>query len=145
MESFRAIGNVLWLVLFGWWLAIGYVLAGIIMALPIITIPMSVQAFKLAGYVLWPFGRTMVERQDSDEPLALVGNVFWVVLVGWWLALAHLGAAMLLFVTIVGIPFAVVVARMAAMAVWPVGMEVVGVDEAERRRYEYRRHLRLVA
>ena len=87
----RTLGNILWLVLAGFWLAIGYVLAGIVMCLLIITIPLGLQAFKLANFALWPFGRTVVEQPDANLALGCLGNVVWLVLVGWELAIAPRG------------------------------------------------------
>src|SRR5262252_9745705 len=94
--------NVIWLVLEGIWMAIGYVIAGIICFILIITIPFGIASFRIAGYVLWPFGRT-VERQPSAGIGSMIGNVLWVILFGWWLAIGHLVAGALLMLTIIGI------------------------------------------
>ena len=84
----RAIGNLLWLVLAGCWLALGYALAGIVNCIFIITIPFGVQAFKLARYALWPFGHMVVHRPDRDVALGCLGNAIWLVFGGVWLASA---------------------------------------------------------
>ena len=89
MELINFVLNVLWLVLSGIWMAIGYVIAGVIMFVLIITIPFSIASFRFAGYALWPFGRTVVERPDADTP-SLIGNVIWFILAGWWIALGHI-------------------------------------------------------
>lgn len=129
MSAVRLILNILWLVLAGIWLAIGYVLAGIIMCLLIITIPFGLQAFKLAGFVVWPFGRMVVPRPDADSTSRIVGNVLWLLLVGWWLALEHVVTAVALALTIIGIPFAIANLKLAFIAVWPFGREIVPVDD----------------
>jgi uncharacterized membrane protein YccF (DUF307 family) len=123
----RTIGNILWLVLAGWWLALGYVIAGVIMFVLIITIPFGVQAFKLASYALWPFGRTVI---DDPHPSALgfVGNVIWLVVAGIELALAHVVAGVLLCITIIGIPLGVACFKMIPLALLPFGKEIVPVD-----------------
>jgi uncharacterized membrane protein YccF (DUF307 family) len=96
----RTVGNVLWLILAGWWLALGYVLAGIVAFILIITIPFGIAAFRLAGFVIWPFGRTTVFRRNAGV-WSVIGNVIWLVVVGWELALAHLVAG--LFINLVPI------------------------------------------
>ena len=127
----RVLGNTLWLVLAGVWLAIGYAIAGIISFILIITIPFGVQAFKLAGYALWPFGRVVVARDDSDEGLSILGNVLWIVFAGWWLALAHIAVGFVLCVTIIGIPFGIASFKMAGLAIAPFGREVVDADHPD--------------
>jgi uncharacterized membrane protein YccF (DUF307 family) len=122
--------NIIWLVLSGVWLAIGYALAGIVMFILIITIPFGVQAFKLAGYSLWPFGRTIVKRPDAGAA-SVIGNVLWLLLAGWWLALLHLVSAVLLAVTIIGIPLALANVKLVPAALWPFGREIVHTEELE--------------
>ena len=128
----RTIGNVLWLVLCGIWMAIGYAAAGVLMFLLIVTIPFGVQAFKLAGYALWPFGRVMVDAPGAGGCLPAVGNILWLVLAGIWLALGHLVSALFLAITIIGIPFAVANVKLAGAALVPFGRTVMGVEEAQR-------------
>jgi uncharacterized membrane protein YccF (DUF307 family) len=118
------VGNLLWLVLCGFWMAILYGIAGLLGLLLIVTIPLGIQAFKLAGYVLWPFGRTVVSQPGASPVWTVVGNVVWVILIGWWLALAHVIAAVLFFITIIGIPFGVASLKMARLALLPFGYEV---------------------
>jgi uncharacterized membrane protein YccF (DUF307 family) len=120
----RTLLNILWLILSGLWLAIGYAIAGIVMFIFIITIPFGVQAFKLAGYSLWPFGRTDVKRADAGGA-SVVGNLIWLLFAGWWLALAHLATALLLAVTVVGIPLAIANVKLVPVALWPFGREIV--------------------
>lgn len=121
----RLIGNIVWVLLAGWWLAIGYVLAAIINAIFIITIPFAVQSFKLAGLVLWPFGKVVIVRQDGDAALGCIGNAIWFVTSGVWLALGHLFAGVVLCVTVIGIPFGIASFRMAGLALAPFGKQVI--------------------
>jgi uncharacterized membrane protein YccF (DUF307 family) len=127
-RSVRTLGNVLWLVLAGIWLAIAYVVAGVINCILIITIPFGVQAFKLAGYSLWPFGRTVVKKPDAGAG-SVIGNVLWLVLAGWWIALAHLVTAFALAITIIGIPLALGNVKLIPVALWPFGREIVSAAE----------------
>lgn len=120
----KTVGNILWVLLVGWWLALEYVIAGLLMLCPIVTIPLSVQAFKLAGYALWPFGRAVVDK-PGNAAAAGIGNVIWLILAGWWLALSHLVAALLCFITIIGIPFGVANLKLAGLAIWPFGKTIV--------------------
>jgi uncharacterized membrane protein YccF (DUF307 family) len=120
----RTIANVLWLVLGGIEMAILYVLAGVIAAVLIVTIPLVVPAFRLAGYTLWPFGRVVVRQHDAGAGSA-IGNLVWFLLVGWLLALGHLVFALLNAVTIIGIPFAVAHLKLAGLALRPYGKDVV--------------------
>ena len=91
----RIILNVIWLVLCGIWMAILYALAGIICFILIITIPFGIAAFRISNYVLWPFGRTIAPREGGMGPGAVIGNVIWVILFGWELAIGHLVAGIL--------------------------------------------------
>src|SRR6266542_665734 len=100
----RTLGNLLWLVLVGWWLAIAYVLAGILACLLIVTIPFGLQAFKLAAFTVWPFGRVVVPRLDAEPGIDAVANLVWFVLLGLPLAVAHVVAGIVLCATVVGIP-----------------------------------------
>ncbi len=129
----RTLGNLIWLILAGWWLAIGYALAGLLMMILIITIPFGIQAFKLAGYVIWPFGRAVVPIPKSAAAKApsVVANILWFVLAGIWLAIGHIVSAILLAITIIGIPFAVVSFKMAGLALFPFGKTVVPARVAE--------------
>jgi uncharacterized membrane protein YccF (DUF307 family) len=105
-------------------MAILYGIAGLLGLILIVTIPLGIQAFKLAGYVIWPFGRTVVDQPGASPVWTVIGNVVWVILIGWWLALAHVIAAVLFFITIIGIPFGVASLKMARLALLPFGFEV---------------------
>jgi uncharacterized membrane protein YccF (DUF307 family) len=125
----RTILNIIWLVLSGFWLAVGYALAGIVMFILIITIPFGVQAMKLAGYSLWPFGRAVVKKPSAGAG-SVIGNIIWLVLAGWWLALAHLVTGVALAITIIGIPLAIANWKLIPIALWPFGREIVPSDMA---------------
>src|SRR6266511_1767464 len=125
----RFILNVIWLVLAGLWLAIGYLLAAGLLAITIIGIPFAKQSLKLAGYALWPFGRTLVQSSGRHKGLSVVGNILWFVLAGWWLALEHLILGALLCLTIIGIPLGVGSFKMAGAALVPFGRKVVKLSE----------------
>jgi uncharacterized membrane protein YccF (DUF307 family) len=124
----RTLLNIVWLVLSGLWLAIAYAVAGVVACLLIITIPFGIQAFKLAGFSLWPFGRAVVKRPDAGAG-SVIGNILWLVLFGWWLAILHLITALALAITIIGLPFAWANVKLVPMALWPFGREVVAADE----------------
>lgn len=119
--------NVIWLVLGGVIMALGWALAGVVMCILIITIPFGIAAFRFAGYALWPFGRTVVQRPDAGAP-SLIGNVIWFILAGWWIALGHIVAGVLQCITIIGIPFGVANFKLARLAIMPLGKEIVPID-----------------
>jgi uncharacterized membrane protein YccF (DUF307 family) len=116
--------NVIWLVVEGLWMAVGYVLAGIVCFVLIVTIPFGIAAFRIAGYVLWPFGRSAVRRADAGAGSA-IGNVIWFVLCGWWLALGHLIAGVALCLTIIGIPLGLASFKIIPVTLLPLGTEIV--------------------
>jgi uncharacterized membrane protein YccF (DUF307 family) len=124
----RLILNVVWLLLFGWWLALVYAVTGVIMCILIITIPFGIAALRLAAYVLWPFGWTMVPRTDAGVP-SVIGNIVWFVIAGLWLAISHLVVGVLWCLTIIGIPIGVANFKLAAVAVAPLGKEIVRTDD----------------
>ncbi len=122
--------------------------AAVIMAITIIGLPWARAAFNIAFYTLLPFGQKAVSRAEytgqedlGTGPLGVLGNVIWLVLAGWWLALGHLVTAALLAVTIIGLPFAWAHVKLAGLALWPIGKMIVPIDEAERRAV-YQRHMR---
>src|SRR5215470_7098235 len=124
--------NVLWIVCGGLWMALGWLVAAIVMAITIIGLPWARAAFNIAAYTLVPFGQRAVPRdlytgrEDiGTGPLGLIGNIIWFVLAGWWLALGHLIAAIVLAITIVGIPFAWAHLKLAGLALWPIGKTIV--------------------
>jgi uncharacterized membrane protein YccF (DUF307 family) len=123
----RLIGNILWLVLCGFAMAVSYAIAGVVMCLLIITIPFGIASFRIAGYALWPFGRTVVARADAGAGSCL-GNVIWFVLAGLWLAIAQVITGVLLCCTIIGIPLGIASFKMAGLAIAPLGKEIVPID-----------------
>lgn len=127
----RVVGNILWLILGGLILALGYLAAGVVMFVLIITIPFAIQSFKLAGFSLWPFGRVMVDRGSASSGPSTIGNVIWLLLAGLWRALGHLLAALVLAITIIGIPFAVAHVKLAGAALTPFGRSVMSREQAE--------------
>lgn len=129
----RLILNVIWLVLSGFWMAVGYVFAGLLMIIPIITIPFSIAAFRNALFCLWPFGRTVVARPHGYGAVTTIGNVIWLIFAGWWLALGHLITGVALCITIIGIPFGVQNFKLIAIALMPLGKEIVTYEEADTR------------
>ena len=121
----RTIGNILWFVLAGLWMAIGYVLAGVVQCITIIGIPFGLQSFKLAGNALLPFGRVVVQRMDRSATGTGLGNVIWLLLGGLWLALGHVVTGVLLCITIIGIPFGIASFKLAGLALVPFGKQIV--------------------
>jgi uncharacterized membrane protein YccF (DUF307 family) len=120
----RAILNVIWLVLCGIWMAIAYALAGLVAFVLIITIPFGIAAFRIAGYVLWPFGRT-IERRPTAGVASLIGNIIWVILFGWWLAIGHLVTGVALCLTIIGIPLGLANFKIIPITLVPLGVRIV--------------------
>jgi uncharacterized membrane protein YccF (DUF307 family) len=120
----RTVLNVIWLVLCGVWMAIAYVLAGLVSCVLIITIPFGIACFRIAGYVLWPFGRQIAPRADAGAG-AMIGNVIWILLFGWWLALGHLVTGALLCLTIIGIPLGLANFKIIPISLMPLGVEIV--------------------
>lgn len=123
----RLLLNVVWLVVCGIWLAISYVLAGVICCVLIITIPFGIASFRIADYALWPFGRTIVRRPDAGAA-SVVGNIVWLLFAGWWLALIHLAAGVAFCVTIIGIPLGIGSFKMIPISLLPLGTEIVPSD-----------------
>ena len=119
----RLILNVIWLVLCGWWMAILYFLAGLIAFILIITIPFGIAAWRIGGYVLWPFGRQIEPRHDAGIG-SLIGNIIWIVLIGWWLALGHLVSGITLCLTIIGIPLGLANFKIIPISLVPLGVRI---------------------
>jgi uncharacterized membrane protein YccF (DUF307 family) len=109
-------------------MSILYVIAGLVACVLIITIPFGIAAFRIAGYVLWPFGRSVAVRRDFG-PMAMVGNVIWIVLFGWWLALGHLVSGIAHCITIIGIPLGLANFKLIPISLTPLGVEVVPSSE----------------
>ena len=134
MQPVSILLNLFWILLGGAWMAAGWLIAAIVMAITIIGLPWAKAAFNIAIYTLLPFGQKAVRRVEltgqpdiGTGPLGMIGNLIWLVLAGWWLALGHLVTAFLLAVTIIGIPFAWAHLKLAGIALWPIGREIVPV------------------
>lgn len=120
----RLLLNIIWLLFGGLWLALGYVAAGIIACIFIITIPAGIASFRMASYALWPFGRTVVDRGGAGVGSALM-NIVWFIIAGLWLAIGHVMTAAAQAVTIIGIPLAVANVKMIPVTCFPFGKEIV--------------------
>jgi uncharacterized membrane protein YccF (DUF307 family) len=127
--------NLLWFVLGGFFAGLGWILAGVIMALTIVGLPWARSCFVIARYTFWPFGYDIVSRDEltgrndlGTGALGTIGNVIWFIFAGWWLALMHLTAAVALAITIIGIPFAWAHVKLAMASLFPVGKKVVAND-----------------
>jgi uncharacterized membrane protein YccF (DUF307 family) len=135
MSLLRLLLNLLWIITGGVWMALAWLIAAVIMVITIIGIPWARAAFNIAFYTLLPFGhrvvsRTWVTGQEDigTGPLGCLGNIIWLLLAGWWLALAHLIEAILLAITIIGLPFAWAHLKLAGLALWPIGKSIVPND-----------------
>lgn len=120
----RTLLNVIWLVLSGFWLFLGYVLAGIICCVLIITIPFGIASFRIANYALWPFGRTIETRREAGVA-SVIGNVIWIVVAGWWLAIGHIVGGIALCITVIGIPLGIANFKMVPVSLIPLGSRIV--------------------
>jgi uncharacterized membrane protein YccF (DUF307 family) len=132
MSAISILLNILWLLSGGLWMAFGWMVAAVIMAITIVGLPWARASFNIAAYTLLPFGQRAVRRDlltgqpdVGTGPFGLIGNVIWLLLAGWWLALAHVVTAVLLAVTIIGIPFAWAHLKLAGIALWPIGKAIV--------------------
>jgi uncharacterized membrane protein YccF (DUF307 family) len=127
----RIVLNVIWLVFGGLLMALGYAVAGVVMFILIITIPFGIASFRIALFCLWPFGRTLIRRDDAGAA-SLIGNIIWFVLAGWWLALGHLVTGVLMCLTIIGIPLGLANFKLIPVSLTPFGREIVDIEEAQR-------------
>ena len=127
MGIMRFVLNIIWLVFAGLWLAILYVLIGILACILIITIPFGIAAFRIAGFALWPFGRRIMRRPTAGAG-SLIGNILWIILFGWELALAHLITGVGLCLTIIGIPLGLANFKLIPVSLVPLGVEIVPTD-----------------
>jgi len=124
----RAILNIIWLVFCGIWMAIAYFFAGLICFILIITIPFGIASWRIANYVLWPFGRT-IDRRPSAGVASLIGNIIWIILFGWWLAIGHLVFGIAMCVTIIGIPLGLASFKIIPITLLPLGVQIVPTDQ----------------
>jgi uncharacterized membrane protein YccF (DUF307 family) len=146
MSVLTVLLNLLWIFCGGLWMAAGWLLAAVIMALTIIGLPWARAAFNIALYAFLPFGHRAVSRAEylgqedfGTGVFGTLGNILWLILAGWWLALAHLIHAAVLGITIIGLPFAWAHLKLAGLALWPIGKMIVPVEEEPYgRRYARR-------
>lgn len=120
----RTLLNIIWFVFGGFWLALAYGVAGVVLCLLIVTIPLGVASFRMARYALWPFGRAVVSKEGAGAG-AVVLNVVWIVLAGWWLALMHVVTAVAQAITVIGIPLAIANLKMVPISLVPYGKHIV--------------------
>jgi uncharacterized membrane protein YccF (DUF307 family) len=125
----RLVLNIIWFLLAGLWMAIAYAFAALICFVLIITIPFGIAALRIAVFALWPFGKTVVKRPDAGIASG-IGNVIWLVLCGWWLAIGHLITGILLCLTIIGIPLGLANFKLIPISLLPLGREILPVDQA---------------
>jgi len=123
----RTLLNIIWLVLAGSWMALGYVLAGIICCILIVTIPFGIASFRIAAYALWPFGQTVVSKPTAGG-WSVLGNVIWFIVAGIWLALGHIAAGIAFCLTIIGIPLGLASFKMVPISLFPLGKDIVPSD-----------------
>ena len=120
--------NIIWFLFAGLWLAIAYVFFGLIACIFIITIPAGVASFRMASFVVWPFGRTLVQPVNGSGALSGVSNVIWFFVAGLWLAVGHLTTAASLAVTIIGLPMAWANLKLIPVTCFPFGKKIVDSD-----------------
>ena len=119
--------NIVWLLFGGIWLALAYLLAGVICCVLIVTIPWGIASFRIASYVLWPFGRTVVNKPSAGVG-SLLGNIIWILVAGIWLVIGHIVTAIAQAVTIIGIPLAIANLKVIPVTLMPLGKEIVSSD-----------------
>ncbi len=135
MSLLQLVLNILWILTGGIWMAFGWLIAALIMAITIVGLPWTRAALNIAAYSLLPFGQKTVSRRDwtgeedlGTGPLGTLGNILWLILAGWWLALGHVIIAIALAITIIGLPFAWAHLKLAGIALWPIGKMIVPSD-----------------
>jgi uncharacterized membrane protein YccF (DUF307 family) len=124
----RTLLNLIWLIFAGFWLALGYFLAGVICCVLIITLPFGIAAFRIGVFALWPFGKTIVRRREAGA-LSMIGNVIWFVFAGLWLAIGHLVSGVALCLTIIGIPLGLANFKLIPVSLMPLGVDIVSTDD----------------
>jgi uncharacterized membrane protein YccF (DUF307 family) len=136
----RFLLNVIWFVLGGFLMGLGWWLAGVLTAITIVGLPWARACFRIANFSFWPFGKEAVSRRDltgradlAHGPLGLIGNLIWFLVAGWWLAIGHVSSALACFASIVGIPFGIQHLKLALIALAPIGMEVIPREQLAER------------
>ena len=130
----RTIGNIIWLLFAGIELFFLYILAGVIACIFIVTIPAGVACFRMASYVIWPFGRTVIAK-PGIKPMAGISNVIWFLVAGLWLAIGHITTAAVQAITIIGIPLAIANVKLIPVTCFPFGKDIVPSDQAAAIAY----------
>ena len=120
----RTLLNVIWFIFSGFWLWLAYMLAGVICCLLIVTIPWGIASFRMANYAAWPFGREVIDKPTAGI-WALLGNIIWLIVAGWWLALTHIVTGIVLCFTIIGIPMAIANFKLISISLLPLGKQIV--------------------
>ena len=115
------LGNVVWLIFGGFLAALGYIIGGLLLCITVVGIPFGLQSMKIGIATLAPFGREVVEESQANSTLRILFNVLWLVLFGWEIALAHLLSALILTITVVGIPFAKQHIKLIPLSLFPFG------------------------
>ena len=123
----RLVLNIIWLVLSGFWMFLAYLLAGVLLCIPIITIPWAIASFRVGLYALWPFGRTIVDKPGAGVG-SFLGNVIWVIFAGIWLAIGHIVTGVAMCLTIIGIPLGIASFKLVPISLMPLGKDIVDVD-----------------
>lgn len=121
----KTIGNLIWLIFGGIFIAIEYFIASIAMMITIIGIPFGLQTLKLAGLALWPFGRTAVVREKPVGCLSTIMNIIWILIGGIWISLSHVFIGLFFYITIIGIPFGHQHFKLASLALTPFGRDII--------------------
>ncbi|MBT9491596.1 MAG: YccF domain-containing protein [Paucibacter sp.] len=138
-----AIGNLLWFILGGFVMGLGWWFAGLIAFITIVGIPWGKACFVIGQFAFLPFGKEAISRHELSNQqdigtgsLGLLGNIIWFIFAGLWLALGHVGSALLCFVTIIGIPFGIQHLKLAGIALAPIGKTIVSKDVAAAARQQ---------
>jgi len=124
----RTLLNIIWLVLSGFWMFLGYLLAGVLLCIPIITIPWAIASFRIGVYALWPFGKTIVPKPGAGVG-SFLGNVIWVIFAGFWLAIGNIVTGIAMCITIIGIPLGLASFKLVPISIMPLGKDIVPVEQ----------------
>lgn len=119
------VGNIIWLIFGGLFAALGYFIGGLLLCLTIIGIPWGIQCFKLAGLVLWPFGKNVISESSSAGCLSVLCNLIWILCGGWYTAVIHIFMGIILFITIIGIPWGRQHFKLVEISLMPFGKRIV--------------------
>ena len=122
----KLIGNIIWVVFGGVFVAIEYVIASIPFFVSIIGIPFGIQSLKMASVALWPFGKKISNADNNLGCLSTIMIIIWFFIGGIWICLTHFGFALLFYITIIGIPFGNQHMKLARLALTPFGRTIVG-------------------